>query len=94
MTANETDRSGNQSDQPDVRTAVEVLRQADRNWEFLSDEERRGTIDEALNALVATGEKRMESPVTGTEYVVSEWIDHGDGNVTALKKQEVNADAE
>jgi len=77
-----------------VTSAVDILHQAERDWEYLSEEERRGTIDEALNQLVETGEQISESPVTGEKYRVTKWIDHGEGKITAIEKEPLESDSD
>jgi hypothetical protein len=38
---------------------------------------------------VETGERYAKSPMTGTWYRVTKWIDHGDGKIQARAKTEV-----
>jgi hypothetical protein len=42
---------------------------------------------------VVRGERVARSPITGCFYLVTKWIDHGDGKTTALRKEEIS-DAE
>lgn len=42
---------------------------------------------------VVRGERVARSPISGCFYLVTKWIDHGDGNITALQKEEIT-DAE
>jgi hypothetical protein len=42
---------------------------------------------------VQQGERVARSPISGCFYLVTKWIDHGDGNITALQKEEIS-DAE
>lgn len=73
----------------DIRTAAEILHCAQKDWEYLSDEEKYGSIKEALHCLVENGQKVMSSPVTGNYYLVTRWIRDGDGRFTALQKREI-----
>jgi len=38
---------------------------------------------------VETGERYAKSPMTGTWYRVTKWVDHGDGKIQARAKTEV-----
>jgi len=68
--------------------AAEMLHRAVQDWEYLSDEEKHGTVVEALDQLTETGEERMESPATGNRYIVTRWVDLGGGKIRALSKRE------
>lgn len=39
---------------------------------------------------IETGERIMESPLTGNTYRVTKWVDKGDGKVVALEKELVD----
>jgi len=39
---------------------------------------------------VETGEKYLESPLTGNKYRVTKWVDQGDGKFIAIEKELVN----
>jgi len=39
-----------------------------------------------------TGIRYAKSPTTGNYYRVTEWVDHGDGKITAREKHEVDRD--
>lgn len=41
---------------------------------------------------VETGERVMQSPVTGTEYLVTKWVEKSDGRAIALEKEELDDD--
>ena len=71
-----------------VRTAAEILHHLELDWEALTNEGRKDALDDALDVLTETGEERMESPVSGNRYIVTRWIDHGNGKITALEKRE------
>ena len=36
---------------------------------------------------IETGEKIMQSPLTGNTYKVTKWVDKGDGKFVALEKE-------
>lgn len=42
------------------------------------------------DSCLSTGEKIMESPVTGTTYRVTKWIDKGEGRCVAVQKEEID----
>jgi hypothetical protein len=37
---------------------------------------------------VESGERIVESPLTGTTYRVTKWVEKGDGRIVALEKEE------
>ena len=39
---------------------------------------------------VERGERVTRSPITGAFYLVTRWIDHGDGKLRALDKEEIS----
>ena len=41
---------------------------------------------------IETGIRYAKSPMTGTYYRVTKWIDHGDGKIQAREKHEVDKD--
>lgn len=41
---------------------------------------------------VETGEKILESPLTGNKYRVTKWVDQGDGQFIAIEKELVQDD--
>ena len=77
-----------QDNQSRMNAAAEVLHHTERDWGLLTDEEKRRSIEEALDELTETGEERMESPVSGNRYIVTRWIDLGGGKIRALEKRE------
>lgn len=36
---------------------------------------------------IETGEKILQSPLTGKEYRVTKWVDQGDGQFIAIEKE-------
>jgi hypothetical protein len=40
---------------------------------------------------IQTGEKIMESPITGDKYRVTMWVERGDDRCIALEKEEADA---
>lgn len=36
---------------------------------------------------IETGEKILESPLTGNKYCVTKWVDKGDGQFIAIEKE-------
>lgn len=41
-----------------------------------------------------TGERYMTSPLTGTTYRVTKWVDTGDGKAVALEKEEIDEESD
>lgn len=39
---------------------------------------------------IETGERVMESPLTGAKYLVMKWVEKGDGQFVALEKEELD----
>lgn len=70
-----------------LRGVARVAEPALEEEELQTLKEVAAFIEDA--ACIQTGEQLMQSPMTGTTYRVTRWIDAGDGNVIALSKQEV-----
>lgn len=51
------------------------------------EELREQTIQGYPEEDIETGERIMESPITGNRYRVTKWVDKGEGKAVAIEKE-------